>query len=596
MARINLDKGLHISAWVVMLAYFLPYIVLGEDISITIHDNLDSNLVWLKLVFENTTLFSPIDTTIPQIMGGMPLSSLAPVYDLQFFIFKTFGIFNGYVIIRFAMLLIGFYGMRALLRNHVTTEMRSSSEVEMIIYGVSLCFTILPHWGYNLSIATLPLVFNALLNIQNRQSTKWDYAVVVFVGCTSSLILVGIFTLAGFGLYGLLQWYTKRICPLKLYGGLLIISAISILTYWRIFAGVLNPSGLPSHRTEFDLLYNWMGTIFSRANGILIDGWYHAASIHYLMLLLVPMALVLAWKKTTNYKLINAIEFIVLSCLWYSIVNWSGALPITSIITNIVPIQLGRLHFIQPLVWYVLFALSLFYLAKHTRWGKMALPFLIVAQVVILFFNHEGFTQRNQPSYKAFYATALFDQVREHLGPEESKERSIFISSHPAILQYNGFYTLDGYLADYPLEYKHAFGEIIQGELDKNPKLNKGFKNWGSRAYAVVAQLGKNFIHPKLPPLEGARAVPASGVGRINTSSPRGEGWDEGAPQASIEGLDYNWQAFTDLGGKYIFSPLPIDDPNLKHLKTFDHEDAAWTIYLYVLAEEGIKYEVANTK
>ncbi len=494
MEFLSREKNLHFLSWLVMLGYFLPYIVLGEDLSITIHDNLDSNLVWLKLVFENTTLFSPIDTTIPQIMGGMPLSSLAPVYDLQFFIFKTFGIFNGYVLIRFLMLIIGFYGMRALLSNHLP-ELKSN---HLLVYGVSMCFALLPHWGYNLSIATLPVIFNALLNIQKRQATKWDYAALCLVGFTSSLILVGIFTLAGFGFYGLLQWVTRRISPLKLYGGLLIVSAISILTYWRIIAGVLNPSGVPSHRIEFDLLYNWVGTIFSRTNQILTEGWYHAASIHYLILLLLPVALVVVWRKTTDYKFINTIEFIILSCLWYSIVNWSGALPITSLITNIVPIQLQRLHFIQPLAWYVLFALSLYYLAKHTKWGEMALPVLIGAQVVILFFQHEGYTQRDQPSFEQFYATALFDDVKSYLGPEETKEGSIFISSHPAILHYNGFYTLDGYLADYPLEYKHAFGNIIQGELDKDPNLNKGFKNWGSRAYAMVAQLGKNFVHPKV--------------------------------------------------------------------------------------------------
>lgn len=43
----------------------------------------------------------------------------------------------------------------------------------------------------------------------------------------------------------------------------------------------------------------------------------------------------------------------------------------------------------------------------------------------------------------------------------------ISVGIYPAAAAYNGFHCLDGYSNNYPLEYKHAFRQIMEGELDK---------------------------------------------------------------------------------------------------------------------------------
>ena len=57
------------------------------------------------------------------------------------------------------------------------------------------------------------------------------------------------------------------------------------------------------------------------------------------------------------------------------------------------------------------------------------------------------------------------------------------IGIHPAIAQYNGFYTLDTYNNFYPLSYKHEFRKIIEKELEKNKKIRNYFDAWGGRCY-----------------------------------------------------------------------------------------------------------------
>ncbi|MCL6616410.1 MAG: DUF6044 family protein, partial [Anoxybacillus ayderensis] len=45
-----------------------------------------------------------------------------------------------------------------------------------------------------------------------------------------------------------------------------------------------------------------------------------------------------------------------------------------------------------------------------------------------------------------------------------------------------------------------------------------------------------------------------------------------------------NTNVLYDMGGRYVFSAVPIDNAKknkLKLLRTFEHEESAWTIYLY---------------
>ena len=83
------------------------------------------------------------------------------------------------------------------------------------------------------------------------------------------------------------------------------------------------------------------------------------------------------------------------------------------------------------------------------------------------------------PSFKQFYATDQFNEIDQYIGAPKSSYRVASIGLHPAIAQYNGFYTLDTYNNFYPLEYKHQFRKIIAAELDKNAHLRQYFDDMG---------------------------------------------------------------------------------------------------------------------
>jgi Protein of unknown function (DUF6044) len=154
-------------------------------------------------------------------------------------------------------------------------------------------------------------------------------------------------------------------------------------------------------------------------------------------------------------------------------------------------------------------------------------------------------------TFKEFYSEKQFKDIKSFIGKNQSSYRVISLGLHPAIAQFNGFYTLDGYICDYPLKYKHAFREIITGELDKDKGLKDYFDNWGSRCYAFTSATKRNFLESN---------------------------------HKKIEQLDFNYDALKKLGGEFVISSAEINTQNnsrLKLLNIFINTDSYWKIYLY---------------
>ena len=79
----------------------------------------------------------------------------------------------------------------------------------------------------------------------------------------------------------------------------------------------------------------------------------------------------------------------------------------------------------------------------------------------------------------------------------EDQYRVASIGLHPAIAQYNGFYTLDSYNNFYPLTYKYQFRKVIENELAKNKTIRTYFDEWGGRRYIFTDELGKHYMFKK---------------------------------------------------------------------------------------------------
>jgi hypothetical protein len=127
---------------------------------------------------------------------------------------------------------------------------------------------------------------------------------------------------------------------------------------------------------------------------------------------------------------------------------------------------------------------------------------------------------------------------------------------NPTISQANGFQTIDGLQAIYPLEHKYLVESVIKGELAKDEKLVRYFVAWGNRCYLFSSELGKK-----------------------NTAFMVDKTQDR-----SVSHWDINTLLLKTQGVEYIFSTVKIlnaAELGIQLEGSFEHEGEFWRIYLY---------------
>jgi hypothetical protein len=334
--------------------------------------------------------------------------------------------------------------------------------------------------------------------------------------------------------------------------GIFLTGILYFISHFPLFYNYLYHSGTISHRAEFKTPNSTLLEAAIKTLEIFSLGQVHAHSLHTLMILPILITFFLVPKKGEFSKWhIPSISFILITSFFYGFLNWGPLSKLNVRIMSIIPLQLDRFHVLHPMFWYILLGLSFTIIAKYVKFGNKIAIILFAIQFLYTIKSHEIFANRHSPSYSQFYAEQQFSEIKSFIKESPEKYRMISIGIHPAIAQFNGFYTLDGYICDYPLKYKHTFRTIISTELDKNDELRDYFDNWGSRCYAFTSELGRDFLNPH--------------------------------PQ-KIEHLDYNFDALKNLGGKFIISSAEINsekNSRLKLLKIFINQNSYWQIYLY---------------
>ncbi|WP_236687408.1 DUF6044 family protein, partial [Geobacillus sp. ZGt-1] len=68
-------------AFIVLALYLSPLYMLGEHAHIRVHDNMDSNIAWYRVLVRSGQLFGPIDAVIPQVINGLPRNAFGTEFS-----------------------------------------------------------------------------------------------------------------------------------------------------------------------------------------------------------------------------------------------------------------------------------------------------------------------------------------------------------------------------------------------------------------------------------------------------------------------------------------------------------------------------------
>ena len=542
-----------------LLAASAPFFLVPDPI-LQVHDNLDgTNLVLLHVLKSYGQLFS-FQSIVPMLHG---LSRLFFPSELKLwgFIFAFFNDFvHAYLVMYVLKLGIGFVGMYLFLQRVIA---KGRGNVPLLLM-VAACFAILPCQPENgISFASVPLIFVLFHALYKAEHGRLRLlAAIACYPLLSDFSRFGFYILLVLGCFALWDLVVRKKPHLWFWAGMVLLAAGYVLTEYRLFYTFLwlHPQTI---REEFQLgrcAYFTFNYTVSETLKLLLNGQYHfAATAHKLIIfpvvgiyLLVSNCIRNHRSKTASLMAAAFFLIIVMKFIYLSVVVefLDGDIHWLRII------QLDRVYIFLPIVLYSLFFLALTYIFEHI--GKITAVFLVSLQCVVIFatpavyndmlrnIRYDEYIVSNL-GCREFFSKPLFDSIKKSVG--YAGEWSVAVGFEPSILLYNGIHTLDGYHSYYPLSYKREFRKIIAPEIDNTPVEKEYFDNWGCRTYIFNEKAGEG-RDTYVPPIE----------------------------------LKINTQAFTRLGGRFIFSRAEIANREalgLTYRGTFSDPASPYTLFVY---------------
>ncbi|MEH7387183.1 DUF6044 family protein [Bacillus sp. JJ1521] len=548
------EYRLIIAAVLLIVIFISPYFILGENAHLRVHDNLDSNIAWYRVLARSHQMVGPVDATIPQIINGeLQRGAFGTEFSGIVWLHVLFPPMVAYGLSQFITRFFAFLGMYLLLKKHFLVR----TEWSWIRVGVSLAFALTPFWPSGmLSTLGMPLALWALLNIRSGERSWVNWLTLTLLPLYASIVLGFFFFISAMGLVWIVDCLRGKRWNLRFLWALIYFTLIFMVVEYRLVYSFLFMDEPNSRDEYFHARLSFLNALqLSLKNYVM--GHTHVMSVHGMIILpvtLLALNIVILKKQWKQEKLFLFLHILnALLSVWYAFWFYKGWVPLTERFHFLNTFNFARYHFLRPMVIYILFAISLKILWEYKTYWKQAAIFFLIAQLAVVTSFNEEIVYKKKPTFQQFYAEKQFEEIKTYIGLPQAEYRIASIGLHPAIAQFNGFYTLDTYNNYYPLSYKYQFREIIAKELKKDKILRQYFDEWGGRCYIFLDEIGKHYMFKK--------------------TSKKG-----------IKKMELNMQAFYEMGGRYIFSALPIKNAAKNELvleQTFDSPESAWRIYLY---------------
>lgn len=542
-----------VTGLLLIVLYYVPILIMGENWHVIIHDNLDSSIANIQMLKDLGRVFDY--SSQEPIAGPVGRSAFRTSWDITILLYAFLPMFWGVVVNNFLARMIAFVGMYLLLSEFV---LRGNSYRNLIAAFSSLCFAFVSFYSdYGISSMGIPLVVYAFLNLKKHTRIWVSFLCILIFGLYSNMLLSGFFV----GLVGVLYYLYVAIRDKKGYGwyfaGLVFLGVIYLCTNVQLVLDFVSGQMVLSHRAEFQTDETLRSTFITHAKLFFVTQ-YHTG-----ILITFPIVLFMVWQYFTTKSLDRCSLFLFISVL--IIILFSFCVRLAMLFAPpghiIQQFQFDRFYFFLPCIWIILLAQTAHVTVQH----RLGLPLFMLTCVLLLacdFAENKEYTsqmkkmltgKQAEPTYRQFYDEALFADIKSYLGENARDCRVVSVGLFPAVAQYNGFYCLDGYWNAYPLEYKHEFRKIMEKELDKNEEIEKYYDHWGSRCYVLSSELGKNYLFGK----------------------------DCGV---SIQQLDLNTEQLRKMNCQYVFSAVPIrnsEELGWRFEKAFTTGKSFWKIYVY---------------
>lgn len=429
----------------------------------------------------------------------------------------------------------------------------------LICIIASVLFAFVPfHEDYGLSSAGIPMIAYAFTNLFKSIRYKLSYFIIVIFGACSSLVLSGwIICLI---LFFLIIIYLIKIhkFPFAPFIGLILLSVIYIINKIGTIINFINPVFI-SHRVEFQSSMTFVKAI-NNTFEILKSSQPHAGSFRPYLIIFPYLLMWFIYRKDKQISQYGVIFILVILLV---LIGYSLGISSNPIFHSF---QFSRAYFLIPSICFILFAISLSKLFEHNSICLKIIGVTFSCIILISTINYDSELKSNMGRlfghqskkicFHDFYDETLFNTIKRKLAYNTKSDKVVCLGFYPSIAEYNGFYTLDGYFYNYPLDYKKQWESIIHYELDKSSIIHDYFCYWGSRCYIFSSELDNyNYIYTR-------------------------------QSDAKIRDLNIDIDNLKLMGCDYILSAVEIanyEKLNLTYIDTFCKENSIWKIRVYQL-------------
>ena len=168
-----------------LIVYVSPLFILGENAHIRVHDNLDSNIAWYKVLKNSGQLFGGINSTLPQIINGLPRNTFGTEFSGIQWLYGLFPTMLAYSLSQTITRVFALIGMYLLLKKHFI----KSEDAYAIRVLVSLAFALTPFlaFGHAEYIRTAAGAVG-FLTIRNREGTWKEWLTLLLLPFYASFV------------------------------------------------------------------------------------------------------------------------------------------------------------------------------------------------------------------------------------------------------------------------------------------------------------------------------------------------------------------------------------------------------------------------
>src|SRR5690606_19344801 len=165
----------------------LPYIWKGQDVQVNVWDNLDSNVVWYKMLKDQGKIFAGPEVLVQGFVTETPRFSYPSGWNVELLLVYFFDVFTAYWVNKLLIMLVAFASMYFYLKMEV-------KEGDIYCAGLGLIWATLafyPHRG--ISIAALPMLFVIFSRFRRGLWFKRGLLLVIGYVLYSMFILAGLY-------------------------------------------------------------------------------------------------------------------------------------------------------------------------------------------------------------------------------------------------------------------------------------------------------------------------------------------------------------------------------------------------------------------